>query len=226
MFRADWVSAAFYRGIFTLITALVLAWQNPASAHRFPIFETDSASFETNNGLVWLDLGFTSNHGFESRWLGFLTAAEPFLGYRYAGATDVLGLFTDADIKYLTTHGSDPSINYLVELLQPRFWERHETRALKIGGWHEDYAVYLNNWLLGDGIGGQAEFNSGGGGGNAARNDFLSASTNDGSPPVTPTPLPGSFSLLSITLGCIGLIGHNRRRRTGHQSFSWTRNAI
>lgn len=191
----------------------MLAWQNPASAHRFPIFDKDYTNFETNNGLVWLDLGFTSNQAFETRWPGFLTAAEPFLGYRYAGAAGVLRLFTDADIKYLITHGSDPSINYLVELLRPRFFEKHENRTdNKIDDRDQDYSAYLNNWLLGDGSGGGA--GSSPGGGSAPHDNFLTTSNSGENPPITPTPLPGSLPLLGFTLGCLGLFGRRKRVRT------------
>ena len=204
------------RSALALVVGLILTWANPALADRFPLFDQDHTSHEPNNGLVWLDLGFTSNHTFGDHWSDFLTAAEPFVGYRYASASDVFGLFIDAEIKYLITHGSDPSINYLVDLLQPRFRENHETApGGKAGGWDVDDFAYLNNWLLGSGNGGGTGFSSGGGG--AQHNDFQFGLNNDAAAPVTPTPLPGSLPLLGITLGCLGLLGWHRQKRIGVQ---------
>lgn len=207
------------RGTVALVVGLILTWANPALADRFPLFDQHHTSHEPDNGLVWLDLGFTSNHNFGDHWSDFLTAAEPFIGYRYASASDVFGLFTDAEIKFLITHGSDPSINYLVDLLQPRFREKHETaRGGKVGGWDADDFAYLNSWLLGGGNGGGTGFSSGGGGGGGApHNDFQLGLNNDAAPAVTPTPLPGSLPLFGITLGCLGLLAWHRQRRIGVQ---------
>jgi hypothetical protein len=205
-----------HRRALALVLGLILAWADPVLAHRFPLFDQDHAAREPNSGLVWLDLGFTSNHTFGDNWSGFLTAAEPFVGYRYASASNVFGLFTDAESKYLITHGSDPSINYLVDLLQPRFREKHETIQDGEGGRDTDNITYLNNWLLGGGSGDGMGFSSGGGGA-SPHNDTQIIANDDPPPPVTPTPLPGSLPLLGITLGCLGLLGWQRQRRVASQ---------
>lgn len=67
--------------------------------------------------LVWLDLGFVQ--AFDNGSTQLLGASKPFAGYRYSVAAEAGNASTAARRVGVTAPDLDPSIVYLVDLLQP-----------------------------------------------------------------------------------------------------------
>lgn len=100
-----------------LIVGCAMLACGAALAGPLPVFGNEGNAYFLDVSLVWLDLGFVQ--AFDNGSALLLGASKPFAGYRYSVATEAVSVSSAARTVGFTAPDSDPSIVYLVDLLQP-----------------------------------------------------------------------------------------------------------